>query len=249
MPSRSRVFWTPRGQGAERRIAETRIDLRVENLAGAARIGVRILLRQRHAVVVNLRPDAVAEPEGARIETGFGVEDDGRVREERLFALDADDRLAEAVRREQGLGSVAVLHDQFFDAGVHLRIPRHAVAFVPDAHVVGAVQRDAVAGQRAGRVEEVDRAVHLAEVQQRAAGRGRRRDGRRLLGRQISGLRAADKKHRGRRSQEQISQKSHSQPRQFVALNSLARLYAVLEMWPLITQRNKRSQNSYYDKM
>ena len=61
MASSDRVLTRPRGQGAIDRVAKADERLRIVPLAGAARIGVRVLQDQRLAVVLDLRALSVSQ--------------------------------------------------------------------------------------------------------------------------------------------------------------------------------------------
>ena len=149
---------------------------------------------------------AIGELERIGVEAEVDVADNEPVRDDLLFDLDADVRLAEAVRHRLPTAISAGLGDQLRHAvGIILVEPR-GVRLVAAAHVDRAIDGNAVGGERAvggGRIQprpEARVAVGLLG--------GRRR----LLGRQVGGGSRAYGEQPGGRGQEQVLQQSHNEP-------------------------------------
>ncbi len=120
----------------------------LERLSGDARIDVRALRVERAAVVLRDRFQGVGDLARRRIEIGLELEHARPIHEvQRLFALDADSRLAHAVRGEAGHGIVAVLLDDVRAARDEVVAEGRAMGFILEIHVDDAVEGDAVPGQ------------------------------------------------------------------------------------------------------
>ena len=94
-------------QRAVGRVAEAEEPLRVERLTRATRICVGRLEEQRLAVVLNLRLLRVSQINSVGIEAGFRGAYDRPPVADWLAQLDADDRLAKAVRGPKPLRTLA----------------------------------------------------------------------------------------------------------------------------------------------
>ena len=110
--------------------------LRVVPLPGAARIGVRALQRERLAVVLDLRALSVGEVAIIRIKPGLDRADQRPAgqpeRRQALAHLEADDRLAKAIGRQQPFGALVLFGDEAVDAVIPRRRVSRAVAVITD---------------------------------------------------------------------------------------------------------------------
>ena len=125
------------GERSESLIAEADISDRVVKLPGAARVAVCALEDERQAVILHERARSVDEVAGIGVESAFHRADEVPARKPRngLLYIDPDHRLADAVRRPQPPGSVALLADETVDAVGVRSAGRRAVGAVAEADV------------------------------------------------------------------------------------------------------------------
>ncbi len=138
---------TAEGERAEGRRAEPGERL-LKRLARDTRVNIRALGCQRLAVVLDQGFQTIADFSGLRIEEGLKLEYPRPIHEgQRLFALQADPRLAQVAGRNSGHRAIAVLlHDCPAARGIII-VDRSHMTVVLQADVDNAVQGDAVPGQ------------------------------------------------------------------------------------------------------
>ena len=193
---RERVL-TAVGDRAPGLVRDAGIGAGVDRAVGAARIAVRRTVDLRQRVVVLERARAVGEAQRVRIKAEVHVADEIPIGNDLLFPLQAHIGLAEVVRRPLERAALAGVGNKLLNAVRILAVELRSVAFVADAGVDSAIEREAELRQRA-----IGRRILEPAVERVPAGDLRRRRGHALLGRQIGGLRHGGRRQHGRARQK-----------------------------------------------